>query len=51
MSTQSEAQLEEALIKQLESNGYERVLIDGEADLILNLKTQLERLNELIFCL
>lgn len=44
-SYQSEAQLEEAFIKQLERQAYERVRIDSEAALIANLRRQLEALN------
>lgn len=46
MTTQSEAQLEEQLIKQLVAQGYERVLIADEADLVNNLKKQIEIHNE-----
>lgn len=46
---QSEAQLEEALIAQLCAQGYERLLITTEADLIANLRKQLEKLNSISF--
>lgn len=46
MSTQSEAILEENLLKQLVSLGYEKVLIRDEAELLENLKKQLERHNK-----
>jgi type I restriction enzyme R subunit len=42
MSTQTEQQLENALIAQLETLGWARVNITGEADLVANLKRQLE---------
>ena len=42
MSTQSEQQLENALITQLETLGWDRVTIKDEADLVSNLKRQLE---------
>jgi len=45
MNTQSEAVLEEKLIKQLVSLEYERVVINDEATLLANLKTQLEKHN------
>lgn len=49
MAHQSEAALENALIKQLEGLGYARVLVpDGDA-LVGNLKTQLEAFNETSF--
>ncbi|MFT4326042.1 MAG: type I restriction endonuclease subunit R [Candidatus Woesearchaeota archaeon] len=46
---QSEADLEKAFIKQLESQAYEFVNITSENDLILNLKTQLEKINNFTF--
>lgn len=46
MSTQSEAILEENLLKQLVSLGYEQVIIRDEAELLANLKKQLERHNK-----
>lgn len=46
MTTQTEETLERLLIAQLSSNGYERVLIKDEADLVVNLKTQLEKFNQ-----
>ncbi len=44
---QSEAALEESFIAKLVSMGYERLHINSEADLLLNLRRQLEALNEL----
>lgn len=46
MSTQSEQQLENALITQLETLGWDRVTIKNEADLVTNLKRQLELHNK-----
>ncbi|MBU3015048.1 type I restriction endonuclease subunit R [Poseidonibacter lekithochrous] len=46
MSTQSEAILEENLIKQLVSSKYERVSIKDDKDLETNLKSQLEKHNK-----
>ena len=46
MSTQSEQQLENALITQLETLGWDRVTIKDEADLVTNLKCQLELHNK-----
>lgn len=42
MNTQTEQQLENALIAQLESLGWNRVAIKDEADLVANLQRQLE---------
>lgn len=42
MNTQTEQQLENALIDQLQGLGWERVTIKGEGDLVTNLKRQLE---------
>lgn len=47
MSTQSEAILEQNLLKQLVSLGYEKVLIRDETELLANLKNQLERHNKI----
>ncbi len=44
---QSEAQLEGALIRLLQSQGYEYLPITSEADLLANLRRQLEALNGL----
>ena len=44
---QSEQALEESLIAKLVSIGYERLHITSESDLLLNLRRQLEALNEL----
>ncbi len=46
---QSEADLERALIKQLEAQAYEYVAITSEADLVVNLRKQLENLNDFAF--
>ncbi len=46
---QSEADLERAFIKQLESQAYEYLPITSEADLVLNLRKQLEKLNDFTF--
>jgi type I restriction enzyme R subunit len=48
-SYQSEAELEAGFIKQLGDQAYERLTITCEADLITNLRSQLERLNKLQF--
>ena len=44
---QSEAALEEAFIHQLTQQGYERVNITSEPELIANLRKQIEQLNDL----
>ncbi len=46
---QSEAELERAFIKQLEAQAYEFVAITSESDLVINLRKQLEKLNDLTF--
>ncbi|WP_182354992.1 type I restriction endonuclease subunit R, EcoR124 family [Flaviflexus huanghaiensis] len=48
-SFQSESELERAFIRQLESQAYERLRITTEADLVANLRAQLERLNGVVF--
>lgn len=48
-SYQSEAQLEDAFIKQLCAQGYEYLPIKKEEDLVTNLREQLERLNGVSF--
>ena len=48
-SYQSEAELEHAFIGQLESQAYEFLPITSEADLVLNLRKQLEKLNDFNF--
>jgi type I restriction enzyme R subunit len=48
-SYQSEAELERAFIKQLESQAYEYLSINSETDLVLNLRHQLEKLNNIQF--
>lgn len=47
MATQSEQTLENNLITQLETLGFEKVQIDDEAALLVNLKSQLEKHNRL----
>lgn len=49
MSTQPEQVLENQLIAQLASNGYAKVSIPDEKALIANLKTQLEKHNDVTF--
>lgn len=46
---QSEAELERAFIKQLETQAYEYLALTSEADLVLNLRKQLEKLNGYTF--
>ncbi len=46
---QSEAELEKAFIKQLQSQAYEYLLITSEAKLTANLRQQLEKLNKIKF--
>lgn len=46
---QSEANLERAFIKQLETQAYEYLPITSEGDLVLNLRKQLEKLNDFTF--
>ena len=46
---QSEADLEEELLRILESQGYERLSAHTESELIANLRTQLEKLNDVRF--
>ena len=46
MSKQSEALLEENLIKQLVENQYEKVVIKDDKELEQNLKKQLEKHNK-----
>jgi len=48
-SYQSEADLEHAFIEQLQSQAYEYLPITAEADLALNLRRQLEKLNDFTF--
>jgi len=45
--TQSEQILEDNLVKQLTTLGYEQVIIRDESELLTNLKTQLEKHNQL----
>lgn len=46
---QSESELENAFIKQLEIQAYEYLTITSENDLVLNLRKQLEKLNNFTF--
>lgn len=46
---QSEAELEKAFIRQLQVQAYEYLPINSEADLIANLRRQLEKLNKTLF--
>ncbi|AKM84441.1 TPA: DEAD/DEAH box helicase [Candidatus Campbellbacteria bacterium] len=46
---QSEAELERAFIQQLETQAYEYLKLTSENDLVLNLRQQLEKLNEVTF--
>jgi len=46
---QSEDALEKAFIKQLESQAYEYLVITKEEELVTNLRTQLEKLNDITF--
>ena len=45
MTSQSELILEQNLINQLAANGYDKVTIKDESDLLLTLKKQLEKYN------
>ena len=49
MTSQSELILEKNLIEQLSSNGYEKIIIKDESDLLVNLKKQLEKHNNKVF--
>lgn len=46
---QSEAQLEDAFVRQLCRQGYERLVVSSEEELIANLRMQLEALNRISF--
>ena len=46
---QSEAELEDELIRQLTAQGYERVDVGDEAALVANLRARIERLNGFVF--
>ncbi|HRY97630.1 MAG TPA: type I restriction endonuclease subunit R [Bacteroidales bacterium] len=48
-SYQSEAELEHTFIEQLQSQAYEYLPISSEADLVLNLRQKLEKLNDITF--
>ena len=43
---QSEADLENEFIKRLLANGYERLTVNSETELINNLRIQIEKLNK-----
>ena len=47
-ATQSEQILENKLVDQLQNLGYKKVIIPNEDALIANLKTQLEKHNNLL---
>ena len=47
MAAQSEAVLEQELVTQLQTLGYEKVRISNDDDLVRNLKTQLEKHNHI----
>lgn len=49
MTTQSEAVLEENLVHQLGTLGYAQVVINDEASLLANLKSQLEAFNQNLY--
>ena len=49
MTSQSELILEQNLINQLSSNGYDKVIIKDENELLNNLKKQLEKHNNKVF--
>lgn len=49
MTSQPEQLLENNLVTQLTQLGYEKVVIKDEADLLINLKTQLEKHNKTAF--
>ncbi|MBW4361021.1 type I restriction endonuclease subunit R [Flavobacterium taihuense] len=49
MTSQSELILEQNLVNQLASNGYDKVIIKDEDDLLVNLKKQLEKHNKKVF--
>jgi type I restriction enzyme R subunit len=46
---QSEADLERAFIKQLKDQGYDYLKITSEDELVLNLRQQIEKLNNFVF--
>ena len=46
---QSEAELEKAFIRQLQSQAYEYLTITSEDNLVRNLRKQLEKLNAITF--
>ncbi len=46
---QDEAELERAFIEQLQARAYEYLPITSEAELVLNLRQRMEKLNDLTF--
>lgn len=46
---QSENELEQEFIRLLQTNGYEYLTITKDEDLLVNLRTQLSRLNDMVF--
>ena len=48
-SYQSEPELEATMIKNLVSQGYERIIVKSKDDLYVNLKKQIEKLNQVSF--
>ncbi|MDO4442341.1 MAG: type I restriction endonuclease subunit R [Slackia sp.] len=48
-SYQSEAELEEAFIAQLQRQQYERIIVRSEEELVANLRAQIEKLNKFRF--
>ena len=49
MTSQSELILEQNIVNQLAANGYDKVTIKDENDLLVNLKKQLEKHNKKVF--
>lgn len=49
MSTQTEHALEKSLVEQLCANGYEKIVIRNDEELLANLKKQLEKHNQKTF--
>ncbi|MGQ4006584.1 type I restriction endonuclease, partial [Francisellaceae bacterium CB300] len=49
MCTETEQQLENKLIKQLVDMGYEKVHVSNEEELLVNLKSQLQKHNQTTF--
>ena len=46
---QTEAELEEEFLRRLVGNGYERLVVHNEEELIANLRLQIEKLNNYQF--